>query len=196
MTITRKMIKAPILRALLVAGLLSASSLAKAQDPAASYPKMAPIDQYLMADRNAEIAMARNTYGGDIRRCRSVGIWKAWLRNRDQRQERFHMPSTTTWMSPFSTFRGSGIPKMRGPICFNPPAARSIMPLTFKRTELVLAGLSKAQIIEGIKAFDAKELPALEPGAMCYMMSIQGYLNDSAGHWFPHLMFYIPLTES
>jgi hypothetical protein len=60
---------------------------------------------------------------------------------------------------------------------------------------LVLAGLSKSQIIDGIKAFDAKELPALEPGAMCYMMSKQGYLNDSAGHWVPHLMFYVPLTD-
>jgi hypothetical protein len=30
-------------------------------------------------------------------------------------------------------------PKIRGPICFNPPAARSVWPLTIKRTELVLA---------------------------------------------------------
>jgi hypothetical protein len=99
-----------------------------------------------------------------------------------------------SWMSPFG-FREFWNPKMRGPICFNPAAVRSILPLTFKRTELVLAGLSKAQIIEGIMAFDTKGLPALEPGAMCYMLSKQGYLNDSAGHWVPHLMFYIPLTD-
>ena len=60
---------------------------------------------------------------------------------------------------------------------------------------MVLAGLSKSQIIDGIKAFDVKELPALEPGAMCYMMSKQGYLNDSARHWVPHLMFDVPLTD-
>src|SRR5260370_32663461 len=86
-----------------------------------------------------------------------------------------------SWMSPFD-FPEFWNPKMRGPICFNPPAVRSILPLTSKRTELVLAGLSKSQIIDGIKAFDVKELPALEPGAMCYMMSKQGYLNDSARH--------------
>jgi hypothetical protein len=86
-------------------------------------------------------------------------------------------------------------PKLRGPICFNPPAARSILPLTYKRTVLVLAGLSKAQIIDGIKAFDKKELPPLEPGGMCYMLSSKGYLNDSAGHWVPHLMFYVPQTD-
>jgi len=82
-----------------------------------------------------------------------------------------------SWMSPFD-FAQFWNPKMRGPICFNPPAVRSILPLTFKRTELVLSGMSKDQIIEGIKAFDAKGLPPLEPGAMCYMMSPQGYLND------------------
>jgi hypothetical protein len=27
------------------------------------------------------------------------------------------------------------------------------------------------------------------------MMSPQGYLNDQAGHWVPHLMFYIPLAD-
>jgi hypothetical protein len=97
-------------------------------------------------------------------------------------------------MSPFD-FPEFWNPKMRGPICFNPPAVRSILPLTFKGTELVLAGLSKSQIIDDIKAFDVKELPALEPGAMCYMMSKQGYLNDSARHWVPHLMFYVPLTD-
>jgi hypothetical protein len=55
--------------------------------------------------------------------------------------------------------------------------------------------MSKDQIIEGIKAFDAKGLPPLEPGAMCYMMSPQGYLNDEVGPWRPHLMFYVPLTD-
>ena len=41
-------------------------------------------------------------------------------------------------------------------------------------------------------ALAAKALPPLEPGAMGYMMSQQAYLNDDAGHWRPHLMFYAP----
>jgi long-subunit fatty acid transport protein len=61
---------------------------------------------------------------------------------------------------------------------------------------LALAGLSKAQIMDGIKkAFQNMELPALEQGAMTYMMSKQGRLNDRAGHWVPHLMFYVPVTD-
>jgi len=38
-------------------------------------------------------------------------------------------------------------------------------------------------------------LPSPEIGAMCYMMSKQGYLSDSDGHWHPHLMFFLPLTD-
>ena len=41
-------------------------------------------------------------------------------------------------------------------------------------------------------AFDKKELPTLESGAMCYMMSKQQYLNDRGKSWHPHLMFYLP----
>jgi len=40
--------------------LLAAVLQAKVQDTKTPYPNMAPIDQYLMADRNAEIAMARS----------------------------------------------------------------------------------------------------------------------------------------
>jgi hypothetical protein len=61
---------------------------------------------------------------------------------------------------------------------------------------LILAGRSKAQMVADIKtAFEKKELPALKSGAMCYMMSKQGYLSDRDGHWHPHLMFFAPLTD-
>ena len=51
-------------------------------------------------------------------------------------------------------------------------------------------------MFEDIKAaFDKGELPALESGAMCYMLSKQGYLSDRGGHWHPHLMFFVPLTD-
>src|SRR5277367_4977117 len=87
-------------------------------------------------------------------------------------------------------------PKLRGPLCLNAPAARSYLPRTLKKTDLILAGRSKAQMFEGVKAsLDKKELPTIEPGAMCYMLSKQGYLNDEGGHWRPHLMFFAPLTE-
>jgi hypothetical protein len=72
---------------------------------------------------------------------------------------------------------------------------RSYLPLTIKKTELVLAGKSKTQMADSIKAaLGKKELPPLEPGAMCYMLSKQGYLSDQTGRWHPHVMFIVPLS--
>src|SRR5262249_46428478 len=86
-------------------------------------------------------------------------------------------------------------PKARAPLCLNAPAVRSYLPLTRKRTELALAGRSKAQIFEALSAaVNRKELPTPEPGAMCFMMSKTGHLNDHDGHWRPHLMFFAPET--
>jgi hypothetical protein len=88
-------------------------------------------------------------------------------------------------------------PKLRAPICYNAAAVRFYVPLVIKKTELVLAGQSKAQMFESIKASLAKkELPMPESGAMCYMLSKEGYLNSRAGHWHPHLMFIVPQTEA
>jgi len=45
--------------------------------------------------------------------------------------------------------------------------------------------------VEVIKAaIVKKELPALEPGTVSYMMSKGSYLTDEGGHKGPHLMFY------
>ena len=82
-------------------------------------------------------------------------------------------------------------PKVRAADCLNPPAARSVLPYAYKRTELLLAGHSKLEVIAAIKAaLDKKELPALEPGAVSYMMSKSSYLTDSGGHNMPHVMFF------
>jgi hypothetical protein len=174
---------------------LCAAWPSQTQDSKTSYPSMAPLDQYLMGDRNAEIALARSAAPESISRDAEVSVLgRRGYETAVKGKNGFVCVVERSWMSPFDDPQFWN-PKLRGPICFNPPAARSILPLTFKRTELVLAGLSKAQIIEGIKAFGKKELPPLEPGGMCYMMSSQGYLGDSVGHWVPHLMFYVPLTD-
>ena len=84
-------------------------------------------------------------------------------------------------------------PKVRAPICFNPPAAKTFVPIFLMKTKLVLAGKSKTEIVEATaSALDKKELPALEPAAMCYMMSRQQYLSDRGMSWHPHLMFLVP----
>ena len=87
-------------------------------------------------------------------------------------------------------------PKLRAPICFNPAAARSYLQQQIKKTEWILGGRTKAQMFDDLKtALDRKELPPVEAGAMCYMMSKQQYLGDRDKQWHPHLMFFLPPTE-
>jgi hypothetical protein len=169
---------------------------ANAQDAKTPYPSMAPLDQYLM-ERNAEIELAKSAAPESISRDAEVMVL---ARNGYE----IAVKGTNGFVCMVERSWTAGIddpvfwnPKLRGAICFNAPAARTYLPITIKKTELVLAGRSKAQMAEGIKAaFDKKELPALESGAMCYMMSKQSYLSDSAGHWHPHLMFFLPRTEA
>jgi hypothetical protein len=148
---------------------------------------MAPLDQYLM-ERNAETALARSAAPESISRADEVMVLgRHGYETAVTGKNGFVCVVERSWMAPFDHPEFWN-PKMRGPLCFNPPAVRSILPLPFKRSELVLAGLSKAQIIDAIKIFVKKELPPLEPGGMTYMMSSQASLGDDVGHWAPHLI--------
>jgi hypothetical protein len=170
-----------------------------AKDAKGPYPSMAPLDQYLM-DRNAEIALARSAAPEAISRDADVLVlgrhgYETAVKGKND----FVCVVERGWMGPFDGEFAANFwdPKLRGPLCFNPPAARSILPMTYKRTEMVLAGQSKAQIIEGIKTFIKQKLPPLEPGAMSYMMSKDQYLSDNGHHhWIAHLMIYTPLADS
>jgi hypothetical protein len=169
--------------------------VAQAQDSAIPYAKMAPIDQYLMSE-SAEIALARSAAPASISGDATIVVLKQHgYETAVKGKNGFVCIVERSWMAEFD-FPEFWNPKMRGPICFNPAAARSVLPFTYKRTDMILSGLSKPQIAERLKQVVAKkEVPALEPGAMCYMMSRDAYLGDKNGHWHPHLMFYGPRTD-
>jgi hypothetical protein len=176
--------------------MLGACWQAHAQDAKAHYASMGLLDQYLMTDRNAEIALARSAAPDAISRdAKIMVLGRHGYETVVEGKSGFVCIVERSWMSP-SDHPEFWNPKLRGPLCFNPAAARSILPLSIKRTELVLAGLSKAQIMDNLKvALDRKELPPPEPGAMSYMMSKHAYLTDDDGHNMSHLMIYAPLTE-
>ena len=170
--------------------------VAQALDTKTRYPAMAPIDQYLMTDRSAEIALARSAAPEAISRDATVLVLgKNGYETAIAGKNGFTCLVERSWMSPFDSPEFWN-PKMRGPVCYNPQAVPSILPYTLNRTKLVLAGVPKAQMHESIVAAVAKrELPMPEPGAMSYMMAQGGNLGDSAGHWHPHLMFHIPKID-
>lgn len=179
---------------------LAAACQARAQDRQMSYPSMAPIEQYLMTDRNAEIALARSAAPQAISHDATILVLgRHGYETAVEGKNGFVCAVERGWMGPFEGDFAANFwnPKIRGPLCLNPPAARSVLPITYKRTEMILAGKSKAQIIGALKAaYEKKELPPLEPGAMSYMMSKDQYLTDGGDHhWMAHLMFYTPLMD-
>src|SRR5580658_358125 len=160
-----------------------------------SYPSMAPLDRYLMPDRNAEIALARSAAPDSISHdAKILVLGTHGYETAVEGKNGFVCAVERGWMAPFDNPEFWN-PKIRGPLCFNPPAARSILPMTYKRTEMVLAGQSKAQVMEGIATFAKKDLPPLEPGAFTYMLSKEAYLTDRDDHNMADLMFYTPLMD-
>ena len=166
------------------------------QDAKAPYASMAPVDQYLMEDRNSEIVLARSAAPESISRDAEVMVLgRHGYETAIQGKNGFVCIVERSWTSPIDD-PGFLNPKGRAPLCLNAAAARSYLPRTIRKTDLILAGRTKAQMMEAIVAgIDKKELPAMEPGAMCYMLSKQGYLSDRVGHWHPHLMFFFSQTD-
>jgi hypothetical protein len=178
-----------------LAVMLTAAPQAQPQDVKTPYPSMAPLGQYLM-ERTAEIALARSAAPESISRDASIMVMgRHGYETAANGKNGFVCVVQRSWTAGIDD-PDFWNPKVRAPICFNPAAVRSYLPQTIRKTELILAGRSKAQMAEDIKsALDKKILPTLEVGAMCYMMSKQGFLSDRDGHWHPHLMFFLPLTD-
>jgi hypothetical protein len=165
----------------------------RAQAPSAPYPTAAPLKQYLIPEKASEIELARSAAPASISDGAEVLVLtkdgyvtavkggngfvclveRAWGKSTDDPE---------FWN-----------PKVSAPHCLNAPAARTYLPIVLMKTKLVLAGKSKVEIARMLKAaMERKELPTLEPNAMCYMMSKRQYLSDEDVHWHPHMMWYVP----
>ena len=169
---------------------------ARAQDTKILYASMAPLEHYLMPDRNEEIKLTRNAAPDSISgHAEVLVLGRHGSETAVQGKNGFVCVVERSWTAGIDD-PDFWNPKLRAPICFSAPVARSYLPRTIKKTGLAIAGQTKAQIFDTIAAaIDKKELLAPEPGAMCYMMSKQDYLNDRDGHWRPHLMFFTPETD-
>lgn len=173
---------------------LGAAGRARAQD--VKYPSMAPIDQYLM-ERNAEIALARSAAPEAISKDAEVMVLGRHGFETAVRGTNGFVCMVQRGWSAGTDDPNFWNPKLRGAMCWNAAAARYNLPVTNKRTLSVMAAQSKTKMLEDLKsAFDKKEIPALEMGAMCYMLSKDSNLGDGNGHWRPHLMFYVPETDA
>ena len=184
-----------LLSVLILAACASAPRRAAAQDAKQTYANIAPLEQYLM-DRDAEIALARSAAPDAISRDATVLVLgRHGYETAVPGKNGWVCMVERGWMAMFDS-PDFWNPKIRGANCLNPAAARSMLPLADKRTELLLAGRSKGEVIAALAAaLNKKEFPALEPEAMCYMMGKGSYLTDGGSHNGPHLMFYEPIKD-
>jgi hypothetical protein len=170
-----------------------AQGLSTVPRPAAEYPVMAPLEEYIMADRDAEVALARSAAPPTISNDATVLVLtRQGFQTAVEGKNGFVCFVDRAWTSPFDDSEFWN-PKKRGPTCMNAPAARSALPVISRLNELALAGLSKDAILARMKESIAKkEFGPPEIGSMSYMMSKSQYLADDGPHWHPHLMFYMP----
>jgi hypothetical protein len=174
----------------LALALTSGGTCAQAAD--APYPSRAPAEQYRMAQAD-EIALARSAAPAPIAsRAEVLTLGDRGYDTAVKGDNGFTCIVQRAWANNFDEPEFWN-PKMRAPICFNSAAARSVLPEYLERTRWVLAGVSKAQMTDRTKAeIAAKTIGAPDVGAMAYMLSKDGYLNDHDGHWHPHVMVFLP----
>ncbi|MGA2890924.1 MAG: hypothetical protein ABSE51_23115 [Terracidiphilus sp.] len=175
---------------LLQAAFPSLNGYAQAQIAKSRYPAMAPLERYLMPE-SEEIALAQSAAPASI-----SGAAEVMVLRRDgyatavKGNNGFVCIVERSWgkATDDAEFWNQ---KMRAPHCFNPQGAKTFLQIYLMKTKLVLAGKSRTEILNTTtSALDRKELPALEPGAMAYMMSKQQYLGDDGVNWHPHVMFF------
>ncbi|HZV80465.1 MAG TPA: hypothetical protein VFF60_12755 [Candidatus Binatus sp.] len=184
--------KSPLLFFLLPIA-LACKCYAQSTAPTA-YPTMAPVANYLIENRQDEIALARSAAPPSVSSGATVLVLgKRGYETAAKGNNGFVCFVERSWTAPFSDPEFWN-PKERAPNCFNANAVSSVLAQYVERTEWVLAGLSKEQIIEKAQAaFANHHFTDPEAGSFSFMLSKQGYLSDDAsGPWLPHVMFFVP----
>src|SRR5260221_11718960 len=137
-------VSAVAIRSFALLAVLGPAYQAIAQDAKTPYPNMAPIDQYLMTDRAAEIALARSAAPESISRDAEVMVLgRHGFETAVKGKNGFVCIVERSWTSAADADFWN--PKVRTPICWNAASARSVLLRNIKRTGVSLAGPPQAQ---------------------------------------------------
>src|SRR5215470_20169571 len=141
------------------------------------YSEMAPVEQYRIANREDEIALARSAAPPSISGDAQVLVLGGHgYEEAVKGKNGFVCFVERSWAAGFEDPEFWN-PRLRAPNCFNPAAARTELPRYLKRTEWVLAGATRPQLIERTRAAVAShEFKVPEAGALSFMLSKDGYL--------------------
>src|ERR1700760_2917650 len=118
----------------------SGPACARAQVEKTPYPVMAPLAQYLIPDENAEIALARSAAPASISNAAEVMVLRRdGYTTAVKGSNGFACIVERSWANRTEEPQFWN-PKARAPHCFNPPAARTVLPIFLMKSKLVLAG--------------------------------------------------------
>jgi hypothetical protein len=175
------------LRTLTIVALLplSATSLRAQQ---AGVPDLAP---YLIADRAEEIALARSAAPRNVSDSAVILVLEKTGYVQAVRGTNGFTCLVQRSFDSSTSDPGFWNAKVRAPVCFNPPAARTVLAPMLKRNAWVVGGVALAEVESRTqRAYASHTFPAPAAGAMAYMLSPRQHLVDADPHWMPHLMFY------
>jgi hypothetical protein len=160
-----------------------------------------PLSDYLMP-RDAEIALARSAAPGAVTDHATFKILtKTGYEVAVNGDNGFVCLVLRGWSAPTFTpakFRELVYDaKVRAPICYNPAAARTVLPYQELKAQLAIAGKDPDQIAASVKdAYANSKLPKMEQVAFAYMFSADMYLAPGIGAFHPHVMVFTPYYEN
>jgi hypothetical protein len=158
--------------------------------------KSPDLTPYLIADRAAEVALARTAAPSDISEKATVLVL---TRKGYTEAARGTNGFTCIVMRSFAAAPGDPQfwnPHTSAPHCFNPPAARTVLPAMLAQIDWALAGATPAELnARTKKAYADRRFTSPAAGSMAYMLSPKQHLSDDDHpQWMPHLMFYYDLA--
>jgi hypothetical protein len=186
------------LGAVMLLALATATPGAGAAAPAHQYP---PLRDYLMA-RDAEIALARSAAPDAVSAHATIKVLtNSGFQVAVAGDNGFVCMVMRGWSAPTFTpapFRDFVYDAaLRAPICFDPVASRTVLPLQELRSALGMQGNDPDAITRGVvDAYATGKLPKMDQVAFAYMWSAHQNLGPGIGAFHPHVMVYAPYYDN
>lgn len=103
--------------------------------------------------------------------------------------------------SPVTCMVSRSLPLSLEPICYDPEASRTILPMEIARVEMRLGGVPLEEVERRLESMiEEGELAVPDRPAMAYMMSSAQVLYADAdtrvGSWMPHIHLYVPYATA
>jgi hypothetical protein len=178
--------------------LISTAAIPSSAQGQTQYP---PLSEYLMP-QDAEIALARSAAPVNVSDRATIKVFtESGFEVAIEGDNGFVCMVMRAWAAPTYTPEAFldfvYYAPLRAPICFDPVAARTMMPYYELRHQLGLEGKGPDEITQGVEAaYAGGELPSRETVSFAYMWSADQDLGPGIGRGFPHMMVFTPYYEN